>query len=383
VWGLKRLIHKTAGHVYLFVFGLWLSTLPAQTTTLAAEERGTPAPQHVLTTLLAGGGTELTGVATNCRLHSPFAVDSDDKGNIYIAEMAGGERVLMVDPRGMLTVLAGTGEKGDSGDGGPAIQARFNGMHSLALGPPGELFIADTLNSRVRRIDLATKKVFSFAGTGKRGFSGDGGPAMSAQFGNIYCIAFDARRENVYLADLDNRRIRAVHLTTGIVTTVAGNGQKGVPRDGELAINAPLVDPRAVAVDSKGSIYILERSGHALRMVERNGKIRTVAGTGSKGFAGDGGDALKATFNGPKHLCLESNGDVIIADTDNHVIRNYIAKGGRIAGVAGTGRSGSGAVGGDPGSLELNQPHGVHVDRSGNLYIADSLNNRVIKIHPN
>src|SRR5207237_9473086 len=119
--------------------------------------------------IVAGGGDQVTGAATNCRLHAPFAIDFDRSGNMYIAEMAGGERVLKVDPHGMLTVLAGTGEKGDRGDGGPAIQAQFNGIHSLAAGPAEDLFIADTLNSRVRKIDLKNGMVFPFAGKGTKG----------------------------------------------------------------------------------------------------------------------------------------------------------------------------------------------------------------------
>ena len=330
--------------------------------------------------VVAGGGSEATGPATRCRLHSPFGIDFDRSGNMYIVEMAGGERVLRVDGRGRLTVFAGTGEKGDSGDGGSAAQAKFNGMHSLAAGPADDLFVADTWNNRVRRIDSKTGKVLPFAGTGKRGFSGDGGPASAAEFGNVYCVAFDAARENLYLADLDNRRIRAVHLKTGIVRTVAGNGEKGIPQDGAAATQAPLVDPRAVAVDSQGALYVLERSGHALRVVDRNGKIRTVAGTGRKGIDGDNGEALKASFNEPKHLCIDRDDNVIIADTDNHVIRKYLPKENRIMRVAGSGKSGAGGVDGLASAVEFNQPHGVCVDKSGALYIADSLNNRVLKI---
>lgn len=332
--------------------------------------------------VIAGGGSEAVGPATHCQLHSPFAVDFDRAGNIYIAEMTGGDRVLKVDRQGMLTLFAGTGQKGDSGDGGPAVQAQFNALHSLVAGPAADLFIADTWNNRVRRIDLATKIISPFAGTGKKGFSGDDGPAAAAQFGNVYCAAFDAKRENLFLADLDNRRIRAVNLKAGTVSTIAGNGQKGIPSDGAEATQAPLVDPRAVAADSQGNIYILERSGHALRVVDRSGKIRTVAGTGTKGYSGDGGDALKASLSGPKHLCIDLNDNVIIADTDNHAIRKYLPKERRIIAVAGTGKSGSGGLDGPPLAIELNQPHGVTVDTSGFLYIADSLNNRVLKIVP-
>ena len=224
--------------------------------------------------------------------------------------------------------------------------------------------------------------MFSFTGAGTKGFAGDGGPAFMAQFGAVYCIAFDPRHENLYLDDLDNRRIRALNLKTGIIKTVAGNGEKGLPADGADALQAPLLDPRAAAMDSQGNLYILERSGNALRKVDRAGKIFTVAGTGKKGLEGDDGDALKATFSGPKHLCVDPQDDVIIADSDNHVIRKYLAKEKRIVRVAGSGKRGTAGVGGPAKDLEMDQPHGVYVNKSGVLYISDSMNNRVLKIEP-
>jgi DNA-binding beta-propeller fold protein YncE len=331
--------------------------------------------------LVAGGGDGGDNLpATQARLNTPFGVDFDQAGNMFIVEMAGGERVRRVDALGLLTTIAGTGEKGGTGDGGPALQARFNGMHSLALAPDGDIFVTDTWNNRVRKINAKTRVVSAFAGTGEKGFSGDGGRATEARFGGVFCAAFDAKGENLLLADLDNRRIRLVHLKTGLVKTVAGNGQRGVPVDGADPLASPLLDPRAVASDSKGRIYILERSGHALRVVETDGKIYTVAGSGKKGLSGDGGDARQATLSGPKHLCVDRDDNVIIADTDNHVIRKYLPREKKIVRVAGTGHQGSAGVGRPAEQAEFNQPHGVCVHRDGTLYIADSLNNRVLKI---
>jgi DNA-binding beta-propeller fold protein YncE len=255
-------------------------------------------------------------------------------------------------------------------------------MHNLAVAPNGDIYVADSWNNRVRKIDPRSGEIRTIAGTGDKGYSGDGGPATKARFGNIYCVALDARGEKLYLDDLDNRRIRVVDLRSGVVETVAGNGKRGVPKDGTEARNAPLVDPRAVAVDAKGNVYILERSGNALRVVDSEGKIRTVAGTGKAGLSGDGGDALRAQLNGPKHLCIDRNGDVLIADTENHVIRKYLPREGKIVRVAGTGRKGQAGLDGPPQSAELYQPHGVTARPDGSIYISDSSNNRILKIEP-
>jgi sugar lactone lactonase YvrE len=330
--------------------------------------------------VVAGGGKEAGGVPANqARLVAPFGVDSDRAGNLYIVEMVG-NRVLKVDPKGVLTVLGGTGKKGSGGDGGPATKAQFNGMHSLAVGPDGLLYLADTWNNRVRRLDPKTGVVTAFAGTGVKGFDGDDGPALSARFGGIYSVAFSPDGKRLYLADLDNRRVRVIDLATGVVSTVAGNGKRGVPADGAEARAAPLVDPRAVAVDRKGNVYILERGGHALRVVTPDGKIRTVAGTGKAGLSGDGGPAAKATLRGPKHLCIDLDDNVIIADTANHVIRKYLPSEGKIVRLAGTGKKGASGVGGTAREAEFDEPHGVYVHPSGTLYIADSDNHRVLRL---
>jgi DNA-binding beta-propeller fold protein YncE len=330
--------------------------------------------------LVAGGGDGADGSpALQAKLTGPFGVAFDDSGNMFIVEMTG-SRVRKVDRNGILTTIAGTGEKGNSGDDGPARAAQLNEPHSLAIAANGDIYLSDTGNNRVRKIDARTGIISAFAGTGEKGSSGDGGPANQAKFGGVYCVALDPKGEQMYLADLDNHRIRAVDLKTGIVRTVAGDGKRGVPQDGAEAIAAPLVDPRAVAADAQGNIYILERSGHALRAVDSRGRIRTVAGTGKAGATGDDGDAHQAELNGPKHLCIDLDGNVVIADTENHLIRKYLPREGKIVRIAGTGKNGPSIVGADPMQTQLSQPHGVYVHPSGTLYIADSSNDRVLKI---
>jgi DNA-binding beta-propeller fold protein YncE len=319
------------------------------------------------------------GAAVLPGLKAPFAVDFDKAGNAYVADMTG-NRIWKIDAAGKPTVLAGTGEKGDFGDGGPGAAAKLNGPHSLAVLPDGEVLVADTWNNRVRKIDGKSGVITEFAGTGKKGYRD--GPAATAEFGGVYCVALSPDGKHLYVADLDNRRIRAIGFAGNVVTTIAGNGTKGVPPVGALASDAPLVDPRAVAAGPHGNVYILERSGHALRVVDGEGRMLTLAGTGKAGFSGDGGAARAATMNGPKHLCVARDGTVLIADTENHCIRRYSPRQGTIERVAGTGKKGSAGVGGPPNEVELSQPHGVTVGPDGAIYICDSSNRRVLKLLP-
>jgi DNA-binding beta-propeller fold protein YncE len=333
--------------------------------------------------LVAGSGDLGDGHdATRAKLIQPFGVDFLADGSVLIVEMVKGERLRMVTPSGKLLTLAGTmGVKGNGGDGAPAAQgnATFNGMHSLAVGPGGKVYLADTWNNRVRVFEPKSGVVRAFAGTGEKGFSGDGGPAEKARFGGVYCVAFDPAMKSLFITDLDNRRIRKVDMATQTVTTVAGNGKKGVPKDGESATKQPLVDPRAACADKSGNLWILERGGHALRVVDAKGTIRTVAGTGTKGMGS--GRALDAAMNGPKHLCMDHDGTVLIADTENHRIVRFHPKDGTLSPVAGTGKRGTAGIGGDPLAAEFNQPHGVMVHpKTREIFISDASNGRVLKI---
>ena len=340
------------------------------------------APARVV--VVAGGGNNTNATkplpGPELKLGSPFGVDFDAAGTLYLVEMTG-QRVRKMGMNGRMEILAGTGAQGQAGDGGPARRAEFNGPHNLAVSQAGDLFIADTWNNRVRRIDGATGRIQTVAGTGEKGFSGDGGPATLARFGGIYCVSLTPDGSELLLADLDNLRIRAVHLASGLVRTVAGNGNGGVPAEGASALHSPLVDPRAVIGDREGRVYVLERGGHALRRVDRDGTVHTVVGgSGKAGASGDGGPALAATLNGPKHLCLDRDGGILIADTENHLIRKYTPTDGRIVRVAGTGRPGTAGLEGPPLQAELNQPHGVTVRGDGTLFISDSSNHRVLGI---
>ncbi|WP_152053432.1 hypothetical protein [Tautonia marina] len=301
-------------------------------------------------------------------LKEPFGVDFQSDGTMIIVELGGG-RVHSFAPDGGFRTISGDGSTGYDGDGGPARAATFNGIHNVAVGPDDAIYISDSWNHCVRRIDPDDGTIATVVGTGESGDSGDGGPASDATFNFIMCITFSPDHERLYLADLNNRRIRVVDLSTGRVSNVAGDGRKGVPTDGAPALSSPLVDPRAVAVDSEGRVYILERGGHALRVVETDGSIRTVAGTGEAGFRD--GPALEAQLNGPKHLAVAPDDSVYLADDVNGAIRRYDPETKTVSTVLGRGF-------GHP-SLTLLHPHGVCVE-GDSLYVVDTGHDRIFRM---
>ena len=323
--------------------------------------------------LVAGGSEDAVNVSAKAaKLKEPFGTDFDAAGNIWIVEMASGNRLLKVDAAGVLTHVAGLSQPGFSGDGGPALEARFNGPHNLAVLPKGNILIADTWNGRVREVDLNSGRLDSVPGYAVA--------AEKARGNGPYCITLDFSGTRLYIADL--RSVHVLDLATHKLSLVAGNGSKGLPVDGSVAAESPLVDPRAVAPDRLGNVYILERGGHALRVVNKEGRIRTVVNaSGKAGGTGDGGPALEALMNGPKHLCVDRDNSVIIADAENNLVRRYVPETGRIERVAGTGQKSGEGLDGPPEKCGLARPHGVVVHpQTGELYITDSYNNRVLKI---
>jgi sugar lactone lactonase YvrE len=281
----------------------------------------------------------------------------------------------VVPPPGIGT-FAGTGVSGYTGDGGPATSAELNSPYGVSLDASGNVYIADTLNSVIRKVD-PIGKITTIAGTGTNGYSGDGGPATSAGLWAPYRAAAD-RAGNVYIADYNNNRIRKVD-TTGTIITIAGTGTQGYNGDGIPATTAQLSLPGAVAVDGNGNLYIVDTWNNRIRKIDTSGMINTIAGTGFAGVLGDGGPATSAQVNEPEGIAVDSSGNVYIADYGNSKIRK-IDTSGIISTIAGTGSIGSSGDGGPATAAFLKLPTGVAVDRAGNVYIADNQNSRVRKV---
>ena len=255
--------------------------------------------------------------ATAAALYQPLGVAVDGAGNFFIADRFG-RRIRKVDGAGILTTVAGTGARGFSGDGGPATDAALNSTNGVAVDGAGNLFIADSGNNRIRKVDGAGI-ITTVAGGGGRGFSGDGGPATAAALRFPLGVAVDGAG-NLFIADSSNNRIRKVD-GAGIITTVAGTGAFGFSGDGGPATDAALGFPEGVAVDGAGNLFIANASSRRIRKVDGAGTITTVAGTGAFGFSGDGGPATAAALASPIGVAVDGAGNLFIADEDNRRIR--------------------------------------------------------------
>lgn len=295
----------------------------------------------------------------------------DGAGNIFIADTENHRIRKVTASTGIITTVAGNGTSGYSGDGGAATSAELNAPYAVALDTAGNIYIADTQNYRIRKITASTGVISTVAGNGIQGYSGDGGTATSAEFGYPSGLALDTAG-NIYIVDNSNQRVRKVTASTGVISTVAGNGTAGYSGDGGAATSAELAWPADLALDTAGNIYIADGGNNRVRKVTvSTGIISTVAGNGTGGYSGDGGSATSAELNNPSGLILDTAGNIYISDLYNLRIREVTASTGVIATVAGNGSSGYSGEGGAATSASIS-PDRVALDYAGNLYISGS-----------
>ncbi|MEX0935430.1 MAG: hypothetical protein WD013_00910 [Gemmatimonadota bacterium] len=314
--------------------------------------------------------------ALDTPVNNPYGIVPGPDGALYFCEVDTG-RIRRLDPlRNQIATIAGTGESGYSGDGGPALTASFSAPHELRFDSRGSLFIVERDAHVVRRIDGSTRIVSTVAGTGEAGYSGDGGPARRAQLRQPHSIAFDAEG-NLLVCDIGNQRVRLIDLPGGEIRTFAGTGAREATPDEAPIEGTPLLGPRSLDTDGAGNVYLVLREGNAVfRLDPTAGRLERIAGTGETGFTGDGGPAREATFNGPKGIAYSaSEHSLYIVDTENHAIRRMSLETGTIETVLGTGERADGPDG-DPLRCRLARPHGVCVHRRI-VYVTDSENHRI------
>ena len=347
------------------VMGLLLSASPLQS-------------QGIITTIAGNGSPAFAGdggLATAAALNHPWGLAIDSAGAIYIADTDNG-RIRRVSPGGMISTVAGDGLPGASGDGGSALSASLSDVAGVALDAAGNVYFGDASNRRVRKVTPAGI-ISTVAGTGMPGFSGDGGPATNATLNRPTFVVVDPAGK-LYITDSSNQRIRRVDLN-GTITTIAGNGLAGFSGDGGPATDASLMFPLGITMDRIGNLYVADANNHRIRRIDLRGVITTVAGNGAEGFSGDLGPATSASLNYPEDVAVDGSGNLFIADCGNNRIRKVDASG-VISTIAGTILNGFSGDGGPSVVSVLNFPWGLASDPAGGVYIADRVNNRIRKI---
>ncbi len=334
---------------------------------------------QIISTVAGSGITGYTGdgiAATSLGLDRPWAVALDASGNIYVADR-NDQRIRKISTAGIMTTVVGTGAFGFSGDGGPAISAQIYDPSGIAIDGGGNMYIADYTNNRIRKV-TPLGVISTYAGNGTGGYNFDGVAATAAQLNHPKGLAVDASG-NLYIADYGNNRIRKV-TPAGIISTIAGDGTFGFGGDLGLATFAKLFFPSAVAVDGAGNVFIADENNQRIRKVNTSGFISTYAGTGAPGFSGDGAAATTAQLFDPSGLALDASGNLYIAEYTNNRIRK-VTPAGIISTIAGTGTASFSGDGGAAVLATLNQPSGVAIDGTGNVYISDQFNDRIRKIN--
>ena len=347
-----------------FLFGPAFVAAPAQ----AASDA-----QWTINTIAGLGDTGDGGLGVDAILRWPYDVEVGPNGNLFIVDFRH-NAIRKLDTDGVISTFAGTGIPGPGGDGGPATQAQLAFPRGMMVDDLGNAYIADTGNNRVRKIDLEGS-ISTIAGTGSRGYSGDGGTALEAQLASPESLASDSDG-NLYIVDRGNNVIRKLDVL-GNITTVAGSGVRGFGGDGGPAVEGQLAFPRFVAIDHVGNLYISDDHNHRIRRVDTAGIISTFAGTGERGFSGDGGQAVDAQISNPRDMAFDKTGNLIFVDSNNRI--RSITPSGIIGTVAGS-MPGYSGDGGPALDALLRVPWGLDVDDDGNVYFTDRNNNAVRKI---
>ncbi|MFT3866884.1 MAG: hypothetical protein QM715_00165 [Nibricoccus sp.] len=316
------------------------------------------------------------GSAKEAKINDPYGLVRGPDGALWFCEHAG-HRIRRIARDGTISTIAGTGQAGFSGDGGSAREAMLNLPHELRFDAAGNLFIADTANQVIRRIDLKTGIITTVAGQGgKRGYAGDGGAATDALFNGPHSLQFNPSGD-LFVCDVANHVVRRIDARTGIITTFAGTGKPGATPDGSPIAGTPLNNPRTLDFDHAGDLWLATREGNQVfRFDLKTGKIWLVAGNGQKGFTGNGGPAREATLSGPKGLALDRDGNVWLADTESHSVRMIDTRTGKLELIAGAGVKGDGSDG-NPLACAFNRLHGIFADTDGSVYIGDSEAHRI------
>ena len=324
-----------------------------------------------VTTVIGNGAAGLS----DAQVANPYGVVVGPDGALYFCDLDN-QRIRRLDREtGATTTVAGNGDRGYTGDGGPATEAALNMPHEIQFDGEGHLYIVERDSHVVRRVDAETGVISTVAGTGEAGFSGDGGPAVEAMLRRPHSIAFDPEGR-LLICDIGNHRIRRVDPATGLIETWAGTGAREPTPDGAPLAGTPLNGPRAMASDPDGNLYLALREGNAIYRIDLAAEtIHHIAGTGEQGYTGDGGPATAATLAGPKGLAF-AEGRLYIADTENHVIRMVDTATELISTVLGDGTRGDGPED-DPLRCRMARPHGIFYETGRGLYVGDSEAHRI------
>lgn len=361
---------------------LALSSASCSSDNTDAEAEPPIADGPIITTVAGAGqdtGVEGEGVeATEARLFGPGAVTVDAEGNIYFSdefEPTGPTRIRMIDTSGIVTTIVGTDQSTCAGLDGPAIEASITAPHGLVIGPDGDLYFVSVFCYAVFKIEPDGSLTTIAGQPGVQNSFGDGGPATDAGFGGEPSqLAFDAEG-NLYVTDFVANQVRKID-TEGIITTIAGTGEAESTGDGGPAVEASLNGPDGLAVDAEGNVYVTEFLGHRIRKIDTNGIITTVAGTGERASTGDEGPAIEATFYSPHDIEFDAEGNLYVAEEVGLRIRRIDAEG-IITTIAGTGERGFSGDGGPATQAQLYGPISIAFDAGGNLYIAEVSNDRI------